>query len=533
MTMLPRKLAKNDALRRNAPWVAALLFAVLYYVPYALPPTYRVFPILDYLNCEIVYNIVIGSFWRNSSAAEIFLSGQLPMFFLNRLTQPLTLLYALATPYIAALAVDGVARVVGFVGFYLLARYYALARWYAVACGALFALSIANTSFGLSVAGLPLALVLALVKRKGRGAAVLAHFIVFMIGANTSLILSGFAVVLAWYPLLWLLRREEEPFDHRLFATYVAGLLIGNAGLVWVMLSAIDLHRSEMIVRGTTFGFKTVFINTMGGFGHVAYPMHALLAFALVTIGKPNMRRHLLLLFCYFAVVCFPYVYKAWLAQLQHDWLPMLRSIQFDRVYWLSSFLLMMTVVIGLATPSRRRTLGLGLLVLQGAYFLYCAPAHKPLLLAIANKPLPTAWHDYYATWDAFFKPRAYAEIHKSFPNARFLSVGLDPMAAAANGLRVADGYHNLYPLAYKHRFYDVIKAQIEGTEAQTSFQSWGSRVLTFVSKDSPLRLDFCAAQRLGVTHLIAAFPLDHPHLSFVLTTMESGLRVYELRCSE
>ena len=38
------------------------------------------------------------------------------------------------------------------------------------------------------------------------------------------------------------------------------------------------------------------------------------------------------------------------------------------------------------------------------------------------------------------------------------MSVGLDPMVAVMNDIRVIDGYHTIYPLNYKIKFRKIIE---------------------------------------------------------------------------
>ena len=49
--------------------------------------------------------------------------------------------------------------------------------------------------------------------------------------------------------------------------------------------------------------------------------------------------------------------------------------------------------------------------------------------------------------------------------NQRIISIGFDPMAAIVNDIRTIDGYHNIYPLAYKIKFYEIIKDELENNK--------------------------------------------------------------------
>jgi hypothetical protein len=67
-----------------------------------------------------------------------------------------------------------------------------------------------------------------------------------------------------------------------------------------------------------------------------------------------------------------------------------------------------------------------------------------------------------YYTFEGFYYPNQYKNIKKIVKNERIISIGFDPMAAIANDIKTIDGYHNLYPLSYKTKFYKIIKDELE-----------------------------------------------------------------------
>ncbi len=63
----------------------------------------------------------------------------------------------------------------------------------------------------------------------------------------------------------------------------------------------------------------------------------------------------------------------------------------------------------------------------------------------------------------------------------RVVSLGMDPAAALYHGFYCLDGYSNNYPLAYKHRFREIIAPELAKSEyLQDSFDDWGNRCYLF-----------------------------------------------------
>ena len=54
-------------------------------------------------------------------------------------------------------------------------------------------------------------------------------------------------------------------------------------------------------------------------------------------------------------------------------------------------------------------------------------------------------------------------------------------MIAAMNGIKVIDGYHNLYPKSYKNKFKNIINDELKMNESmEYYFNNWGSQLYLF-----------------------------------------------------
>ena len=72
------------------------------------------------------------------------------------------------------------------------------------------------------------------------------------------------------------------------------------------------------------------------------------------------------------------------------------------------------------------------------------------------------------------------------------MSVGLDPMIAVMNDIRVIDGYHTIYPLSYKIKFRKIIEKELDkNIKLKNYYDDWGNRVYAFYTDKNNLMLDF------------------------------------------
>ena len=117
-------------------------------------------------------------------------------------------------------------------------------------------------------------------------------------------------------------------------------------------------------------------------------------------------------------------------------------------------------------------------------------------------------------TFDNYYKFKDYAFIRNIVKNSRVMSVGLDPMVAVMNDIKVIDGYHTIYPLSYKIKFRKIIESELENNiKLKNYYDNWGSRVYAFYSDENNLMLNFQHAKKLGADYVISRFPIKNNEL--------------------
>lgn len=113
-------------------------------------------------------------------------------------------------------------------------------------------------------------------------------------------------------------------------------------------------------------------------------------------------------------------------------------------------------------------------------------------------------------------------------------SLDIDPMIAAFNGFQTIDGYIDIYSLAYKHAFEPIIKDELDANPLYSMlYRKWGSMVYLFHAPGEPVRINFCAAQKIGADYIIS--PLDLADLRLKRLGAAGDLKAYAIdksRCA-
>ena len=113
------------------------------------------------------------------------------------------------------------------------------------------------------------------------------------------------------------------------------------------------------------------------------------------------------------------------------------------------------------------------------------------------------------------------------------MSIGLDPMKAVMNDIKVIDGYHNLYPLSYKLKFRKMIEEQLEYyPKIKKYYDNWGQRIYTFVSNPEIIKINFHKAKLLGADYVISKYRISNKMLQTICENCNDSteLFVYKIK---
>jgi hypothetical protein len=522
----------------------ALAFC-LFYLPFFFGPQYTHITIYDNLDIEAAHNTVVGIFFLHPTEAKhLLLGGHLPIYFMQKLDWPLSLVHLIPNLFIAYLLCDLIVRMVAFFGMFCLSRKLEVAQPAAFAASILFSFSLAESSIGLSIAAIP-AVVYFCQKAADGSIQKRDYLFLLLLGWNSSLVFAGVFVLIALPLLRRILFGAALCSWFFAYICYGLGLTLGSAGLLYGLVAGPPLHRESWMLSGDTFAasIRTFLRNQISpghwDFYHVSTPLVPLYISVLVALAITRKRKLLWLVTTIVFVNLF-YIFVNFepVARFRTHVGGLFKTFVFERFFFLDSFLIIIAWVIAMSVDKTGlRRLLIGAMVLQMVVTCALTPhLRAPIMHALGKPTIPS--------FEEHTMPGDYRIIRNAVGENPTMSVGLDPMAAVMNRISAIDGYYNAYPLAYKRAFRPIIARQIEsghpyinnwGSElhvinTQGYFDNWGSRLYTFVDNPAYVDLDYCPAFRLGALFVISQFDLKSDNLDLLLTTEPHHLRLYSIR---
>lgn len=516
----------------------------------------------DNLDSEVVYNEIIGRFYStglNSSVFNVFLGGSTKSYYYARLFQPLIIVYSIFNVKFAYILTDIIVKIVAYVSLFRLARSLKCSDGSAWLISCFFAFSISYTVYGVGIAAFPYLVSLTLTREKLSKWQI---FLVILAGLNTMFIIHGLFLPILIFAI-FLILKEPSTAKNKVWiviALSLFGSLLASAGLIYVQFSGLVSQRAAwnlLDLLGSQSNFtKDFFISalTLREFYHgVVTP--ALYSVPLLVVaaiwGRERSRKVSVIILA--VIFIYAISMESWVILFLQKINIIFTTIQWNRFY---VFLGALFSILLLCLEREIRVKKILLVV----NLIICCELVFTIFVALPN--LSTAYVDFYnashasghnsgqlnlssdgeshhvaapkirdvlpffeyllkrppgrLSFDGYYDSDDYAGIKKIVGNERTISVGCDPMVAAFNGINVVDGYHNLYPLAYKNKFFDVIKDQIDGTPNQSYFDDWGSRVYTFVDNPKEIKVNFDAAKKIGAKYVISRYKISDDKLKIV-----------------
>lgn len=155
-----------------------------------------------------------------------------------------------------------------------------------------------------------------------------------------------------------------------------------------------------------------------------------------------------------------------------------------------------------------------------------------------------------YITYNQYMDKELFDSIKqhigKDTKNYKVVSVGIYPVIPSMNGFYSLDGYFQLYPLEYKHKFREIIAGELEKDEAlRVYFDDWGNKCYVFsaelgknymFSKNSArsieLDIDTAKLKEMGGEYIFSAVEIknyEDLNLNFegLFTTPKSYFSIY------
>lgn len=528
-------------------WFLLGTLAVLFMgVPYFILGKDSIFVYHDQLDGEVIaYLLQARHLWDGSSVLPEFMNGAAK----TALTMPApacVLLYRLLPAELALACMQIFGSFTGYVGMYLLIRWageepgslrerQGLVGFLATVIGCMYAYLPFLPVYGLSQYGLPLLLYCVLrlgEKNRSGNFVILDYTYVLLFGINSSLVLSGFAVLGIWAlaELVTLLQKHFSVKQAMAWGLLLLTYILENGALLFQIFAGqgkVVSHKTEYTLSPVAFFGQFVTNFLQGGQHSVDYHEGILVVLLLATAalllrkraaGKnalpAEMRLCRSLFLSFVVILCFAAAAALWDSSIGiavRSQLGALKGFQANRVLWLNpclwyfilgcSLLLLAEQLPAGRTDAeekaenqkktfrKKRAAALTmaavamLFTMITAGRILLASNLKPNLQKVVNRNYAAmSFRDYYAI-DVLDQVQQYLreQCGEEPEEYRVVSLGIDPAAALYHGFYCLDGYSNNYSLEYKHRFREIIAPELDKSEYLTdSFDHWGNRCYLF-----------------------------------------------------
>ena len=525
----------------------------------------------DNLDFAVVYDHVISKIYKGDiEKLNYFLSGEIKWYYLEKLFYPINILHYILNDKLFYFTNDILKKLFAYFSFYLLAKSLNVSRFNAALGGVLYSTFVyIKMPVGIGLSFLPYILYLLLNKNTLNK----KHYLfLFLIGLNSSLIQDFFSFILL-IPLSLLLSTKKKNLNIylQIFSIILISLILANIHLIIGSTVGDSIHRGIWDLKNaditTSFisSFKSLFFTSSENPLIIFYtPLNFLSALLLIfSLFSEQKNIRMIFFFIVSILILRSILNYNLIDNIFIGIFDVLKGYNFkrvDRIIILAYTLLFVLFITSLKNKNFKNFLYfislLSILAIQlktplpriGQYFLkknmqteqfieakkvFLEKKYIEFFDIVTNKTnfnnKKTSLNvSINKTFDNHYKFKDYTFIRNIVKNSRVMSVGLDPMVAVMNDIRVIDGYHNVYPLSYKIKFRKVIEAELEkNIMLKNYYDSWGSRVYAFYTNKNNIELNFQSAKDLGADYVISKFPIENNNLKIVCYKCNNSNQLY------
>ena len=512
----------------------------------------------DSLEIGVPHDYIISKIYNGKfEYLDYFLGGTYKWYFIQHIFYPFNILHLLFDIKSFFFIKYFLTTIITYVTFYLLCKKLNFSKFQS-SLGAVFYLTLvgANNPVHFDLAFMPYLLYLTL---KNKGLTTKNYLIIFFFGLNGGLAHNVLATF--FIPILasCFFKEINKKLSIKILLTYYVGLFISDIHLFNVFLSEEAFHRDEMIASSPGFmiSLKQSFLIPFLEFNISGY-YHFMRLFLIVCILwgilyvliTKNKTGLLLISFVTFIVLIRSIFGTEFLDIFFIGPLSALKGLSFLRVDKIIPITMSLIVMISLKNDKFKKINNLYIiLIFVAVYFQQLAPTIKKLHTSVRANLTPEKFielknlkkekkiikiiklialksnyknHEFNLgkeiySWDSYFHKNEYEEIKKIVKNKRIMSVGLDPLVAVVNDMKVIDGYHTLYHASYKKEFRKIIAKEVDKNNFLIGYYDvWANRVYAFYNDKNNLLLNFKESKNLGASFVVSGFEIKSENLKLV-----------------
>lgn len=497
-------MAYNLFVQKNLK-IFAFFYILIYYLPYFVLGKDSHILIHDNLDSVITWikilidnnalfdnpNRIIHNVFGGLSISSIYPYYDIPMIFFK--------IFGVFWGYLIN---KFIVSLIGFFGMYFLLKKHFISinnYPYIIVGSALCFAILPFWSFNASISGLPF-LLFAFLNLRAGSVKFYNWLIIIIYPFYSYLVFSGIFIILILSIIFSFDLLVNKKFKKKFF---VGLLILGLTYLISHLPLFINFFGENISHR---FEFKSPEINffkalkkSVGIFVFGQYHAPSLHRFILIPIFGfiifyfRSLNRKVLLIILFIISSCFFYGFNsnAILKKILEDFLNII-PIQLQRFHCLNPLFWYILFPISLMKLSKIKNYGKTITILILIFqVLYITTNHE--LIVNQNK----------SNYSEFYDEEKFNEIkefiNKPLSSYKVISVGMHPAKAQYNGFFTLDGYFANYPLSYKHKFYKIIKKELErDPNIDSYFRDWGSKCYAFSTE---IGIDF--EKKIGKIQLL------------------------------
>lgn len=523
-------------LQRNANIACFFLgiFAVLAYaLPFIIQGDDSWIRIHDCLDDKIAHlRMVIGSgalFDHNKTLPILYGISRSEYIFEYTIT---TFIFALFPSYWAFVINDTLVRIIAFCGMYMLLSQYVIdkdkyqQKFLSSIISICFSYISFYTIYGLSAAGIPL-LFFAFLNLSNSVHKKISYALIILFALYSGLILSGcfvgFVLLLGWIFLV--IKRRNFCVDY-FIGLCVLGVtyLIVNIDIVITFLFSDNFisHRVEfraITIKEAVIAIVHLFYRTQYHGGE--FPT-ILIIFSVILVILPNIKMSKQLRYS-MIILLLTIVLSIIGILLKATNVSFFRLFQMDRFYFLLPSLWVITFACALRDLTNKYSIYVSLvfiLVFSMQIFNHNSELKEQVKTICGKQREEPSYKHFY---DTQLFDKIANDICEDKSTCNVVSIGIHPAVAEYNGFRILDGYVANYRLDYKHKFREIIKAELDKDETIKSyFDEWGNRCYIFFAGEKSeaigkkenmhinINLNTNKLKELGCNYILSAVYLDN-----------------------
>ena len=547
-----------------------LLLAIHYIVPLIIVGQVTVNP-HDNLDGGFVFDHVISRIYKGDfESINNFLSGNIKWYHIEEIFYPINILHYFLSDKFFYFSDEILKKVFAYFSFYLLSKSLGNSKFNSGLGAALYA-SIINKSIPLGIGLCVLPYILYLILKKDT-LNKKHYFFLFLIGLNSSLIQDAFVFIfLVPLSFIFLNKKKNLNKNIQVIFTVILASILSNIHLIIGSIFYEPIHRGGWISNDNiTFPL----ITALQRFFTYEDPTSPLIVFNIplifltaltffISIFSKNKRIKLIVFFIIMVLIVKSLVDHSIIDNILVGVLEIFRGYNFQRlvnviplafvllfVFYISDlkynilkkflYTLVFVSIISLQLKTPLPIIGESFLnskmdveQYSKAKSTFLDKKYNEFFKIIINKNNYNNKNIDFKnsvtkTFDNYYKFDDYKYIKNIIKKERVMSVGLDPMIAVMNDIKVIDGYHNIYPLSYKIKFRKLIEKELEKNNVlKNYYDDWGNRIYAFYNDKDNILINFKYAKILGANYVISKFPIKNDDLKEICSKCNNSINIF------